>query len=298
MRIKLDDVEAFCAVVDYGSFKEAANELNITPSALSRRLSKLEDLLGARLLDRTTRQVSASTIGEEFLPEAQRIVATFRKSVDNLHDLIHVRTGSVSLATNMTIADTILPRIIRKFREENPFVKVFATESSSPQALDRVLNHECEFAIAQFGEGLPGLEFEPLLEDYFVLLCHQDHPLATQNQITWADLEKYNFIQLRGSSGTIKILKRTLGDQMQYLSGDFKVGHFSTLLGFVGENLGISAIPSIVNLRRPDINLVTRPIGQPSVSRQLGIVTKRGRSLSPAGNVLADVCRTMINQFT
>ncbi len=296
MKLKIDDIEAFCTVADCGSFKEAANALNITPSALSRRLVKLEDALGARLLDRTTRRVSVSTVGEEFLPEARRIIGAFQKSIEEMRDLISVRAGAVSIATNMTISDTILPRIVRQFRRQNPRVRISVTESSSPQALERVLNHECEFAVAQFGAGHPDLAFEPLLDDYFVLVCHPDHPLAARKRITWADLDRHNFIRLRASSGTSGILERTLGAKTRHLSGDITIGHFSALLGLVGENLGVSVIPSLVVLKCAELGLATRPIKAPVVSRKLGIVTKRGKSLSPASQALAVVCRSLIQQ--
>lgn len=294
MDVKLDDVEAFVTVAELGSFNRAADALGITQSALSRRLKKLEDALGARLLDRTTRKVGVSVVGEEFLPEARRMVADFTKSLQHVRDLVHVRKGSVSVASNMTIADTILPRIVSRFRRENPEVRVKLTESSSPQALDRVVARDAEMAIAQFGEGRPELAFEPLIVDRFVLVCHRDHPLAAQAEVAWRDLEPHSFIRMRAASGTTKLLERSLRDKMRYLTGDIEVGHFNALLGFVGQNLGVSAIPTLVNLKRPDLNLITRPIVEPEVSRALGVVTQRDRSLSPAGQKFRALCREML----
>ncbi|MEM7124671.1 MAG: LysR family transcriptional regulator, partial [Pseudomonadota bacterium] len=111
MHIKLDDLQAFVTIAEFGGFARASDELNITQSALSRRIKKLEDALGARLLDRTTRRVSVSTVGEEFLPEAMRIVDEFNQSLSDIRDLIQVRTGTVAISTNMTVADTLLPEI-------------------------------------------------------------------------------------------------------------------------------------------------------------------------------------------
>ena len=294
MQIKLDDVQAFVAVAELSSFARAADELNITQSALSRRIKKLEDILGARLLDRTTRSVSVSIVGEEFLPEANRIVAEFQQSLSDLHDLIQVRTGSVAMSTNMTVADTLLPDIIAQFKEENPRVRLRLTESSSPNALDRVLRRESELAIAQFGEGHPELDFEPLFEDRFVLVCHKDHPLARKSKLTWKEIEPHNFIRMRTGSGTTNLLNRTLGEKLKYLSGDIEIGHFNALLALVGKNLGVSAIPTLVQLKRTDLDLVVRPVTDPDISRTLGIVTNRGRSLSPAGEALRDTCRRVL----
>ena len=296
MRTKLDDIQAFIAVAEFGSFARAAEELNITQSALSRRIKKLEEDLGARLLDRTTRRVSVSLVGEEFLPEAIRIVDEFKQSLTDIRDLVQIRTGTVAMSSNMTVADTLLPQIIAEFKAANPRVRVRLTESSSPAALERVLQRKSELALAQFGEGHPELAFEPLFEDRFVLICHRDHPLARQSDLTWEDLGPHNFIRMRAGSGTTNLLERSLGDNIRYLSGDIEVGHFNALLAFVGQNLGVSAVPTLVRLKRTDLNLVAKPIGNPEVSRSLGIVTYRGRSLSPAGEALRATCRQVLKR--
>lgn len=297
MDVKLDDIEAFVAVAEFGAFNRAADELGITQSALSRRLKKLEEALGARLLDRTTRKVSVSVVGQEFLPEARRMIEDFKKSLNDVRELVQIKKGAISVSSNMTIADTILPAIVKRFHVENPEVRVRVSESSSPQALERVLRREAELAIAQFGEGHPDLAFEPLIVDRFVLVCHVDHPLAAQNAVTWSDLQPHGFIRMRSGSGTTKLLRRTLGEKMRFLSGDIEVGHFSALLGFIGQNLGVSAVPTLVNLKRPDLELATRPITNPEVSRSIGIVTQRGRSLSPAGEAFCDICREKLRAF-
>lgn len=236
-------------------------------------------------------------MGQEFLPEAIRIVEEFNQSLSDIRDLVHVRKGSVSMSCNMTIADTLLPDIITRFKEDNPQIKVRVTESSSPAALERVLRRESELALAQFGEGHPELEFEPLFEDRFTLICHRSHPLAQAKGLTWQDLAEHNFIRMRAGSGTTNLLERSLGDKIRYLSGDIEVGHFNALLAFVGRNLGVSAVPTLVRLKRTDLDLVTRPINEPSISRSLGIVTSRGRSLSPAGEALRETCRAVLSKF-
>jgi DNA-binding transcriptional LysR family regulator len=201
------------------------------------------------------------------------------------------------MSSNMTIADTLLPDIIARFKQDNPQIKVRVTESSSPAALERVLRRESELALAQFGEGHPELEFEPLFEDRFTLICHRSHPLAQAEGLTWKELADHNFIRMRAGSGTTNLLERSLGDNIRYLSGDIEVGHFNALLAFVGRNLGVSAVPTLVRLKRTDLDLVTRPISGPSISRSLGIVTSRGRSLSPAGEALRATCRAVLSKF-
>lgn len=295
MRVNLDDLQAFATVAREKSFARAAEELSLSQSALSRRIKKLEEELGARLLDRTTRQVSISTVGLQFLPEAERLLNEYTRSIRDMRDLIKVRRGFVSIASNMTVSETLLPEIVAAFREANPAVRIRISEGSSPDARSHVLRGEAELAISQLGEGHPDLDFEPLLEERFVLISHRDHSLAGARGLTWADLEGHNFIRLRAGSGTISVLERSLGVQWNSLSGTIEVGHFHALMAMVGRNLGVSAVPTLMQFRRQDLDLVATPISRPAISRSLGLVTIKRRSLSPAAEAMRECCRAVLD---
>lgn len=295
MRITLDDLLAFVTVARVESFAATATELAVSQSAVSRRIKKLEEELGARLLDRTTRQVRVSNVGLQFLPEAERLLNEYTRSLRDMRDLVQVRSGFVSVACNISASETLLPEIIACFQASNPSVRIRISEGSSPYARDVVLRGAAELAIVQFGEGHSELEFEALLEDRFLLITHHDHVLSGQKGLTWADLEGQNFIRLRSGSGTISLLQRSLGQKWDNLTGTLEVGHFHALMAMVGQNLGISAVPTLMQLRRLDLPLVATPISGPIVSRRIGLVTLKGRALSPAAEAFRKSCRTVVN---
>lgn len=297
MKITIDDLEAFIAVADLESFNRAANKLDITQPALSRRIKKLEETLGAKLLDRTTRKISVSTVGEEFILEARRMLIEFNKSIDDIQELIKTKTGSICFSTNMTIADSILPDIVSDFRKQNPNIRLRINQDTSPDAVNSVLRRECEFAIAQFNKEHKDLNFEELINDSFVMVCHKDHALAKQKKVRWEDFKDHNFIKLGSKSRTINILKDELDQKINYLKGDIQVDHFNALMGLVDKNLGVSAIPSLVKTRSFKNNIVTREIENPKVSRMLGIITYRGRSLSPASKLFCELIKDKIKKI-
>lgn len=291
----MGEIVAFVAVARAGSFAMAAEELHVTQSALSRRIKKLEDSLGATLLDRTTRSVAVSTLGLEFLPKAKRIIEDYNRSLDDMTELVKVRKGIVSFSCNMTISDTLLPEIIERFKRAHPDIRIRVHEDSSPQALERVLNGQSEMAFAQLGEPHPELDFEPLIDDRFVIACHRSHPMAGAKATTWEEVKHEHFILLRSESGTRKILQRHLGSLYDTLSNEMQVGHFHSQLSLVGRGIGIAAIPSLIRLSRRDLDLATIPISDPVISRKLGIVTYRGRSLSPAAKRLRAAATSVMN---
>lgn len=290
----LGEILAFVTVARLGSFALAADELHVTQSALSRRIKKLEDSLGAPLLDRTTRSVAVSTLGREFLPRANRIIEDYNRSLDDITERVKIRKGIVSFSCNMTISDTLLPEVIEKFKAAYPDIRIRVHEDSSPQALERVLSGQSELAFAQLGESHPELDFEPLIDDRFVIVCHKSHPLAGVESTTWNDVKDEPFILLRAESGTRKILQRHLGSLYETLSNDMQVGHFHSQLSLVGRGIGIAAIPSLIRLSRRDLDIATIPITGPMISRKLGIVTYRGRALSPAAKKLQEVAASVM----
>jgi len=102
----------------------------------------------------------------------------------------------------------------------------------------------------------------------------------------------------RSESGTRKILQRYLGEKYDAISSDMQVGHFHSQLELVGKGIGIAAIPSLVRLSRKDLELAIASISKPTIRRKLGIVTYRGRSLSPAAKELRKVAVSVMSGFS
>lgn len=295
MNIKLDDLQALVSAADFQSFGLAAEDLGISQSALSRRISKLEESLGAQLFDRTTRRVTISKVGKEFLPEARRIIENFEVSISNIRNHIQMRTGEVVIAANNSIAENLLPDILHQFKTENPNISITVRESSSYEAVERVLRNEVELGISQFGDGHTELEFEAIIEDRFVVICSSDHPLADREELRWGDLKGQNYIHTRSTSGMYRQMEKTLGDKFAFLQGDIKVSQYRSLPGLILRNLGITVVPiTLVPKEYRSMGIVHIPVRDPVVTRSIGIVTPRYRSLSPAAEALRKAARTVL----
>lgn len=297
MQVRFEDLVAFTLVADLKSFVRAAEELRITQPALSRRVKKLEEELGAKLVERTSRVVSLTTIGAEFLPTAKRMVRDFDKSLSNIIDVIQKRSGAVSIAFNMTVASVAMPEILDRFHRIYPNIEVRVFEDSSPPILERVFLGEVEFGVVNTYALRPDVMFEPLVDDVFVAICNQAHPLAKKRRVTWRDLHDYPYIGMSPRSGTQRLLERTLGGTGVLPDCEFQVAHTMSLLGLVGKNLGVAAIPGLASLQRPDLNLVAKPLHDPVVERTIGLVRMRDRSLSPAAEAIEAITRQVVTEL-
>ena len=98
MKIDFAGVQAFVGVAELGGFSRAAQQLNLTQTALTRRVQKLEAYLGVKLLDRTTRSVELTVVGREFLPKAQAIVGEMTTAVGELRQRARSASGGFALA--------------------------------------------------------------------------------------------------------------------------------------------------------------------------------------------------------
>jgi len=296
MQISLDDIAAFVRVAELKSFNRAADELGVTQSALSRRMKKLEDALETRLLDRTTRTVRLTVVGNEFLPMATRMIRDVEKSISDITDVIQIRSGVVTISSNMTIADTLMPEILERYHHARPGIRVRVIESSSPQAMARVGQGEVEFGVGQIAEKRPELDFEPLIRDRYVLICHPEHPLAGAPERVWADLAGHSVIRMASSSGTWKVMRRVLEETGVEVRMNYEVAHLSAMLALVDRDLGVSAIPGLGTMKRPDLAIAFRPLSDPVINRTIGVVTLRGRTLSPAADALRAVVRDVLHE--
>lgn len=276
------DLRAFVAVVDLEGFHRAAEALNLSQPALSRRIQRLEAAVGAALLERTTRRVALTNVGREFLPLVRRLLDEFDSSLFAMRDIGRERRGLISLACVPTAAFYFLPSVIARFNEQYPNIRFRILDLSANEGLESVARGEVEFGINLLGTSDPELTFEPLIEDPFVLACRRDHPLARRDVLAWSDLEGQSLVAVSRTSGNRILLDAALVRAGVSLSWSYEVTHLSTSLGLVEAGLGISVLPQLATPQAEHPIIVTRPIRNPEVSRTIGVVRRRGGRLAPA----------------
>ncbi|HZA91554.1 MAG TPA: LysR substrate-binding domain-containing protein [Gemmatimonadales bacterium] len=276
------DLRAFVAVIDLEGFHRAAETLNLSQSALSRRIQRLEAAVGAALLERTTRRVALTTAGRELLPLVRRMLDEFDSSLFAMRQVGRQRGGQITLACVPTAAFYFLPSVIARFNEQYPNIRFRILDLSANEGLESVARGEVEFGINLLGTSEPELSFEPLIEDPFVLACRRDHPLAKRESLTWSDLEGQPLVAVSRTSGNRILLDAALVRAGVRLSWSYEVTHLSTSLGLVEAGLGISVLPKLATPQADHPIIVTRPIQNPEVSRTIGVVRRRGGRLAPA----------------
>jgi len=291
MNFDLGDLRAFIAVAELASFRAAAETIHLSQPALSRRIDKLEDALGVRLFDRDTRNVELTAVGRDFARKARALLDNLDEMLLGVGDVAANRWGQVALACVPSTVHYFLPAVLRQYHERFPRIRVRIIDESANEVLSAVAHGEVEIGVGITGSDEPTLEFEPLLTEAFVAACHRDHPLAGRRTVTWAELGRYDFMTVDKASGNRLVMDLALATTRDRPQACFETRHVSTLVAFVEAGLGVAAVPRLSMPRKGHPALVSVPIVEPEVTRTVGLIKRRGRSLSPAAERLYDMLR-------
>ena len=293
MNFDLGDLRAFVAVAELASFRAAAETIHLSQPALSRRIEKLEDAMGIRLFDRDTRNVELTAVGRDFARKARSLLDDLDEILLGVRDVAANRWGQVTLACIPSTVHYFLPAVLRQYHQRFPRIRVHIVDESANEVLSAVTHGEAEVGLDITGSDEPTLEFEPLLTESFVAACHRDHPLAHQRAVTWAELRRYDFMTVDKASGNRLVMDLALAAKRDRPQACIETRHVSTLVAFVEAGLGVAAVPRLSMPRKGHAALVSIPIIEPEVTRTVGLIKRRGRSLSPAAEHLYAMVRTV-----
>ncbi|MGO4332085.1 LysR substrate-binding domain-containing protein [Cupriavidus sp. 2TAF22] len=289
IRFDLGDLQAMVAVVEQGGFRAAAEALSLSQPALSRRIEKLEEALNVKLFERTTRRVTLTLVGREFVGKARAVLAEVEAQLLGIGDPAAARSGEVTIACVPSAAHYFLPAVIARFHAQFANVRVKMVDEGANVVLHSVASGEADFGLNFIGTQEADLLFEPLLRDPFVLACHPAHPLARRRSVKWAELGKYTLVALSRSSGNRLMLDLALADVPGRPAAFYEVRHVSSVLALVEAGLGIAAVPRLALPGGERAALAAVPLREPAVTRTLGILRRRGQMLSPHAQALYEM---------
>ncbi|MCP3709513.1 LysR family transcriptional regulator [Paraburkholderia sp. CNPSo 3274] len=278
----LNDLQAFRAVVELGSFRKAAEAVSISQPALSRRIDKLEEALGVRLFERTTRSVTLTTVGRVFARSAEQLLDDLDVALLGIRDVSSSRLGHVTVACVPSVAYYFLPGAVASYHRRFPRIRVKMLDVSANEVLSAVISGEADFGVSFVGSQESEVEFKVLLQERFVAACRRDHPLARKKRVTWNELYEHEYVSVDKTSGNRLLLDQALSNVAPRSPSVCETRHVTTMLGLVEAGLGVAAVPSMAMPGHDHPILTSVPLVEPVVRRRVGIVRRRGRPLTPA----------------
>lgn len=278
----LRQLRALMAVYELRKLNAAAEQLSVTPSAVSVLLRQLEEGLGVRLFDRTTRSLQPTQAAEDAVLVAARILRDVELLGAEVSELTGLHRGRVSIAVTPTLAGILLPGTVRRYTARHPGVRIVIDDCAPDQFMARVAGEQVDFGIGTPEGSAAGVDLHTLMRDHLSVVMPHDHPLARRKSVRWADLAGCPVITVRPGYGIRPLIDATAARAGVVLQVVNEVTFLSTALWMTRAGLGLSIMPWAYATSTPDAALAVRTLGAPRVSRDLVLVTRRGRSLPPA----------------
>lgn len=281
MHVTLRQLRAFETVADTGSFSEAAKAMSLSQAALSGLVRELESRVGVRLLDRNTRSVALSVVGESFLPSVRRVLATLEEALEGLADVKALRRGVVRVAAPETLSCTLMPDLIATYNSSHADVSVQFEDVPIESVLAALRQGSADIGFGPAGiTDDPDLEVHHLWADPLWVALPRDDALARRNSVAWKDLRERQLINYMPNFGSTVLSQVPAARHPARITPVHRV---NTALSMLQVRPSAAVVcPSMAEPLVQGFGLAFLPLRQPQVSWQVAMYVRRRPSISPA----------------
>ncbi len=278
-------LEAFVAVAETGSFSIAAERIHLTQPAVSKRVALLEHQLDCLLFDRIARHINLTESGNELLPKARQILQIISDTEQAIHDLSGKVTGRLKIALSHHIGLHRAPDILKRFATTYPEVALDVDFMDSEIAYQEINKGSFDVAVVTLApEPKERVQSNTIWVDPLVLVTANDHPLIKKRKLTASELGQYPAILPGLSTYTGKIIKDFFDQEGNRLNISMVTNYLETIKIMVSVGFGWSMLP----MTMVDQSLTPIKCKGLSLSRRLGYIHHRDRSLSNASRRFID----------
>jgi DNA-binding transcriptional LysR family regulator len=281
-------LRAFISLVEQKSFTRAAAANHLSQPAFSALIRALEEEVGARLFERTTRSVELTAEGAVFVEPARRLLRDAEEALTDLRDHVARRRGRVAIAVLPSLAAGWLPPLLARFHQEHPGIELDVADALSDECTSRVRLGRADFALAATKVEAAELRTERFCTDRFHLVCRKDHALAPgRGPVTLNDLLLHPIVQLARSSSVRQYIESTIYPRQ--LRTVLELEQLSSVAGMVRAGLGVTVVPSLTLFHFEHPDLVSRPVRAAGLTREVFLVRRSDRGLSLAAQALCSL---------
>jgi DNA-binding transcriptional LysR family regulator len=292
------DLEAFLAVMETASFHLAADRLNLSQSAVTRRIAKLEQALDSVLFERSTRAVKPTLAAKRLRPRAEAILEDVRETNRAMRDesvaYVHQRNAIVTVAAIPSVVAGLFLPAMRIFKEQGFQSRIRFLDLAANEVAEVVAQGEADFGICSIPTLEPGTDFEALFEDDIMLVTHPDHPMSDPSRATWTELATQPLILPARGTGNRLLIDDVMARARRPLNWAYEVGRTTTALELVADKAGIALLPRSVGLSHASANLVFQKMENPAITRPVGLLSRIGQSDTEAVSALKSALRQVV----
>ncbi len=289
MHFDFRDLEQFIAVAETGSIARAAERCHTVASAVSKRLSDLEESFGMPLLVRGAKGVELTPAGHTFLARARSVLHQAEQLDEEIRRHASGARGHVRVFANISAIVEFLPAALAAFLAKYPDIHIHLEEHVSTGVAAAVADNLADFGIMGTVAAVDGLTMTPFRNDELVVVLKPDHALAQRDALSFGDIVQLPLVGLHANSSLHHVLSRAAADAGRPLNVRIRVTSFDAVCAMVAAGLGIGIIPkAAATAYAAQLRLNAIPLTDAWAKRQLFICTRVNEPLPGAAQRLLD----------
>jgi DNA-binding transcriptional LysR family regulator len=291
--MEFDQLRLFVDLVREQSFTKVAERNFITQPAVSLSIQKLEDELGTKLLERTTRKVLVTEEGRILYDYARDILEKAQEAKFVLQERQDKMLGSIRLATVHSVGLYELPASLKEFIRRYPDVNIHVEYKLSDQVYHAVIDGDVDLGMVAYPEPRSGVTTLSFFEDELVLICGNEHPLAKQDRVRLQHLHGCRFVAFEAEIPTRKAIDGLFQQHDVRVDIRMECDNIEILKKMVEVGLGISLVPLLaVREETRNGSLCVHRLTDHVVRRPLAIIHRKGKTLSRPQRAFVELLTT------
>jgi len=282
-------LKLFVTIVEEGTIAGAAEREHIAASAVSKRMSELEESFGTRLLRRTNKGVVPTDAGITLLQLARGVLHDMNNLYVQISEYSSGVRGHVRLSANISAINQFLPAEIRSFTDLHPGIHVHLEADISETIMKSVAEGTADVGIITMATYHQDLEFFPYHSDQLIVITPKDHPLAQKKSVSFSETLDFDLVGITVGSALHNQILRAAQEMGKTPKLRIQVNSFDALCLMVEAGLGIGIVPK--GAAKPYFKgLRIRPVtlDEPWANRELKICVRSYEALTAAAKLLVD----------
>lgn len=283
IKVTLKQLAAVRELARTQSFTEAAARLHTTQSNLSLAIQDVENVLGARLFHRSTKQCRLSDVGAQFLPVIERVLDDLQWGLENIQANVQLQKGMLAIGTSALLASDAVASMLAKYRRAYPNIDIRLEDRTTAEHISLLRSGHVELVIGMYS-GLDADLVQHLLYEVPLVLFAHKH-LDMPPRLSWRDLDRHSLVSIVRSSSVGRLIDKAWWQvHKRDYAPDIECHHWASVLAMTEALEGMCIAPLHAVRSGVYPSLVPIELVDPTVARGISLAHLHRHELSPAAS--------------
>ncbi|WP_044877859.1 LysR family transcriptional regulator [Paenibacillus sp. IHBB 10380] len=271
--MELRQLHYFMKVAQKEHVTQAAEELHVAQSAVSRQIHQLEEELGVNLFMQKGRNLQLTPVGQLFCKRVETLMKDLDKAVAEIHEFLDPERGEIRIGFPHSLGIHLIPSVVAEFRKRYPNVRFRFKQGMYPSLIRDVISAEVDLAfISPFPDGHDQVDGDVVLTEELFAIMHPSHPLAQEESIHLSQLKEDKFILFSKGYSLRPIVWQACLEAGFTPQIAFEGEETDTIRGLVAAGMGVSLLPEMAFFQSNPMQPAKVRISEPRITRTIGLI--------------------------